>query len=55
VGHNPKALETDRGLKAHQYFKKIDGSSRNAGKRGFNPAKGGRPKDFFEIASTTSI
>jgi hypothetical protein len=33
-----------------------DGPSRNAGKRGTNPAgKGGRPKDVFEIASKTAL
>jgi hypothetical protein len=30
---------------------KFDGSSRNAGKRGTNPARGGRSKDIFEMAS----
>ena len=32
-------------------FIRPDGESRNAGKRGTNPAKGGRPKDIFEMDS----
>jgi hypothetical protein len=33
-------------------YDKIDGESSNAGKRGTNPAKGGRPKDIFEMGSS---
>ena len=37
-------------LRPSRYIRS-DGESRNAGKRGTNPAEGGRPKDIFEMGS----